>query len=130
MILVAGVSATSLYGQITGDIEVKALDRSGAPVTGAKVTARSQETGMERSAVTSGDGSVRLTLLNIGKYDVQVDAQGFASFKIPVDVNSGRVSDVKAAMEIAAAMQQVVVTDQAQPIDTTNAQLQTVYNCR
>jgi hypothetical protein len=127
-IFVAVASATGLYGQISGDIEVKALDRSGAAVVGAKVTARSQETGTERSATTSGDGSVRLALLNIGKYDVQVDAQGFASFKIPVDVNSGRVSDVRAMMAIASATQQVIVTDQAQPIDTTNAQLQTVFN--
>jgi hypothetical protein len=99
-IFVAGASVTGLYGQISGDIEVKALDRSGAAVVGAKVTARSHETGTERSATTSGDGSVRLTLLNIGKYEVQVDAQGFAVFKIPVDVNSGRVSDVRATMEI------------------------------
>src|SRR5689334_11944552 len=91
-ILLSGCFATTLYGQITGDIEVKALDRSGAAVSEAKVTARSQDTGVERSATTSSDGSVRLTLLNIGKYDVQVQAQGFTAFRIAVDVNAGRVS--------------------------------------
>jgi len=31
-------------------------------------------------------------------------------------------------MEIAATMQEVLMTDQGPPIDTTNAQLQTVFN--
>ena len=127
-ILVGGLFAVSLYGQITGDVEVKALDRSGAAVSGAKVTVRSQDTGAQRSATTSPDGSVRLTLLNTGKYDVQVEAQGFASFRIPVEVNSGRVSNVRAAMEIAATTQTLIVTDEAPPLDTTNAQLQTVFD--
>ena len=51
-LLLGGLFTANLYGQITGDVEVKALDRSGAAVSGAKVRVRNQDTGAERSAIT------------------------------------------------------------------------------
>src|SRR5712671_3331897 len=93
-------SVTGLYAQISGDIEIKAVDPSGAAISAARVTVRNLETGTTRTATTSGDGSVRITLLNVGKYEVKVEAPGFATLTMPVDVNSGRVSDLRAALEL------------------------------
>ncbi|MCU1263616.1 MAG: TonB-dependent Receptor Plug Domain protein [Bryobacterales bacterium] len=129
-IVLALISANGLLAQITGDIEVKVIDPSTASVSGAAVTARSLDTGSVRTVTTSADGSVRIPLLNVGKYEVEVNARGFAPFKTPVDVNSGRVSDVKATLEVQSTTQAVVVSEEAAAINTTNAQLQTVFSSR
>src|SRR6202035_3758816 len=79
-------SVTALFSQISGDIEIKAADQSGASIGNAKVTARAIDTGTVRTATTASDGSVRITLLNVGKYEVKVEAPGFAPYTIAVDV--------------------------------------------
>src|SRR6267154_1799000 len=77
-------SVTGLFAQISGDIEIKAVDPSGASIGNAKVTVRHLETGTTRTATTTGDGSVRIALLNIGKYEVKVEAPGFAPSTLQV----------------------------------------------
>ena len=123
-------SVTGLFAQISGDIEIKAVDPSGASIGNAKVTVRHLETGTTRTATTTGDGSVRITLLNIGKYEIRVEAPGFAPSTLQVDVNSGRVSDVRAALELQTTRQEVVVSEQAELLNTSNAQLQQVATTR
>src|SRR6266478_2004106 len=123
-------SVTGLFAQISGDIEIKAVDPSGASVGNAKVTVRNLETGTTRTGTTAGDGSVRITLLNVGKYEVKVEAPGFATLTMPVDVNSGRVSDLRAALELQSTRQEVVVSEQAELLNTSNAQLQQVATSR
>src|SRR6266478_525574 len=123
-------SVTGLFAQISGDIEIKAVDPSGASIGNAKVTVRHLETGTTRTATTTGDGSVRIALLNIGKYEVKVEAPGFAPLTQQIDVNSGRVSDVRAALELQTTRQEVVVSEQAELLNTSNAQLQQVATTR
>src|SRR5258708_30331800 len=93
-------SVTGLFAQISGDIEIKAVDPSGASIGNAKVTVRHLETGTTRTATTTGDGSVRIALLNIGKYAVKVQAPRFAPSTLQVDPNSGRVSACRAALAL------------------------------
>jgi len=130
MLVLLLASVTGLFAQISGDIEVKAVDPTGASIGNAKVTVRNLETGTMRSATTAGDGSVRVTLLNVGKYEVKVEAPGFASFTTPVDVNSGRVADLRAQLELQTTRQEVVVSEQAELLNTSNAQLQQVVTAR
>src|ERR1700736_985388 len=106
-------SVTGLFAQMSGDIEIKTMDPAGASVGNAKVTVRNLETGTTRSATTTGDGSVRITLLNVGKYEVKVEAPGFANLTQQVDVSSGRVSDLRASLELQTTRQEVVVSEQA-----------------
>jgi hypothetical protein len=123
-------SVTGVFAQISGDIEIKAVDPSGASVGNAKVTVRNLETGTTRTGTTAGDGSVRITLLNVGKYEVKVEAAGFAPLTQQVDVNSGRVSDLRASLELQSTRQEVVVSEQAEILNTSNAQLQNVATTR
>lgn len=116
--------------QITGDILVTALDKSGAVVPNAKATLRSVDTGAVRTLPTSPDGTARFTLLSIGRYEVTVEAGGFAPAKSAVTVNSGAVQEMKFSLDVAQARQEIVVTDSAVEINTVNAQLQTTAIAR
>jgi hypothetical protein len=124
------LAGSTLFAQISGDIELTTIDPSGAAIGGANVTVRHLDTGTTRTATTAADGSARITLLNVGRYEVKVDAKGFASFSVQVEVNSGRVSDVKAPLQVQSTRQEVLVSDQAEAINTSNAQLQSVFTTR
>jgi hypothetical protein len=124
------VYAGALLAQISGDIEIKTSDPSGAAIGGATVTVRHLETGTTRTATTSPDGSSRISLLNTGRYEVKVEAKGFTTYTAQVDVSSGRVSDVKASLEIQGTRQEIVVSERVDSINTTNAQLQSVVTSR
>jgi hypothetical protein len=117
--------STSLFAQITGDIFVTVTDRSGAVIPNATITLKNLETGAVRTATTAGDGSVRFTLLNTGRYEVQAEAGGFGGAKSQTNVSSGQVQELKFGLEVATTRQEVVVTDSAVQINTVNAQLAT-----
>src|SRR5277367_4109138 len=69
------VSAQTSKGTIAGIVR----DKTGAVVSGAKVTVTSQETSETRSAVADERGAYRIDALNSGHYTVNVQAGGFAT---------------------------------------------------
>ncbi len=69
----ATLSAQTFRGTILGTV----TDPSGAVVSGAKVTVRNTNTGLERTAQTSADGSYSIPELPIGTYAVTVNQAGF-----------------------------------------------------
>ena len=67
-----------LYGQsITGTIVGTITDSSGAPIPGANVQIKNQDTHSTRSLTTNGQGDYAATLLPPGNYAVSVQHQGF-----------------------------------------------------
>ena len=66
-------------GQATGSFSGNVLDKSGAGVAGAAVSATSQATGLARATKTDTSGHYLIPLLPVGGYTVRVDATGFQS---------------------------------------------------
>ncbi len=73
LLLTAAVSAQTFRGTILGTV----TDASGAVVSGAQVTVRNANTGLERITLTSADGSYSVPELPIGSYDVTVKQKAF-----------------------------------------------------
>jgi len=67
------IVAQSTFGTIIGTV----TDPSGAVVTGAKVEALNQATGVTRSALTDGSGEYKLLNVEPGKYTITVIAAQF-----------------------------------------------------
>src|SRR2546422_1042221 len=88
------LAATSLVAQtFRGTILGTVTDPSGAMVSGAKVTVRNVNTGLERSTQTSADGSYSVPELPIGTYTVTISQSGFqtsVTSSVPVDVAGER----------------------------------------
>ncbi len=63
------------YSALTGHIGVKVIDRLGAPVAGATVTARSSS-GATQSGDTSSDGCALLSFLNAGSWTITLNQPG------------------------------------------------------
>lgn len=124
MLIAIAVSAPLSFAQISGDIEVKVADATGAVIPDAKISIRSTETGTARSAIADSAGTARFTQLTIGNYEVKVDAAGFSQFATQAVVNSGGVTTVPVTMEVRVTQQEVIVSETATPLNTVNAQLQ------
>src|SRR5687767_6964303 len=125
VLTILSVGASGAYGQITGDIQVRVADPTGAVIPNAKVTIRNKDTGTDRTTVTSPDGVARITQLGIGTYEVRVEASGFATFSTDATVNSGAVTTIPANLEISTATQTVTVEEGASLLSTVSSQLQT-----
>ena len=113
------------FAQITGDLEVRASDSSGAAIAAAKVSLKHIETGQVRAGVTDAAGAIRFTLLNIGRYEVRVENPGFETVVTQAEVNSGAIREVRATLAVSSTRQEVVVEESPVAINTVTAQLQT-----
>ena len=93
------LSTALLVGQtFRGTILGSVTDPSGAFVAGATVKVRNVATGLERSTVTSGDGSYAVSELPIGTYSVSVTLTGFQTAvtnNVEVDVATERRVDAQ-----------------------------------
>jgi Carboxypeptidase regulatory-like domain len=112
----------------TGIIRGVVSDSSGAPVTGATVTLRNQETNISRVLRTSNRGIYVGTLLPLGNYEVSVRALGFEpALRRDLPVRVGRVLEqsfilARSATQLAA----VRVTDRATtPVDPSRSEAAT-----
>ena len=96
--LEAQTTNATLVGTVT--------DAQGAVVPGAKVTAKSSATGIERAVQTDASGDFRIYPLQPGAYDVTVSAAGFQA-----KVVSNVVLEVAANVKVDFALTVGVVTE-------------------
>ena len=75
LVVMASGTACAQNAQITGTLK----DSSGGVLPGATVTARNEETGLTRTAVTEAAGDYRLPALPPGRYTVTAELQGFTT---------------------------------------------------
>ena len=116
--------APSAFGQLTGDLQVNVSDATSAGVPNAAVTVRSLDTGATRTGTTGVVGEVSINQLAVGRYEVTVSHDGFATTMVQGAVVGGTSNTVSVTLNVAAAAQEVEVTGAAEIINTVNAQLQ------
>jgi Carboxypeptidase regulatory-like domain/TonB dependent receptor-like, beta-barrel len=120
----AQTAVTSLRGTVT--------DQSGAVVAGAHVSITNPETGATAERLTDSRGGYDFEQIKPGKYNVLVEAQGFASQKqvgLELLVNEPSTADFKLSIG-AAAVQTVEVVDTATALNTTDASVGTPFDTK
>ena len=113
-----------LSGQATGGMSGTIADASGAPVTGAKVTVTSQETGVSRQATTDNGGHYDIPLLGVAHYTVRAELNGFQTVEqrdVRLQVDEHRELDF--TLSPASVQQSVEVTATAVEVQTSNPTL-------
>lgn len=79
LLSVAAVRAQNVNGAISGEV----MDPSGAVVSGATVTARNLDTGVNTPTATDSAGVYHIGFLPPGHYQVTVEASGFSIATLP-----------------------------------------------
>ena len=103
-ILVVTVTATpaftqNLYGTLTGNV----TDAQGANIPGATVTIKDENTGLELSGVTDGEGTYTIRNITGGTYTLKASLQGFKEFvQTGIPITAGGIVRINGRLEIGA----------------------------
>src|SRR5687768_12121080 len=121
--------ALALAQTVTGTLQGTVSDAKGAVVPGAEVVIRNIETGQERTVQTNGEGTYVAPFLPLGRYTVTASSSGFskvAQENIEITLNQTRV--INFTLNPSSVTEAVVVTADAAPINTTNAEIKGSLN--
>src|SRR5215813_5566178 len=125
MVLTIAVSAQITTTGIRGIVR----DPNGAVVPNATVKVTDNSTGLEQSAVSSGEGVFLFPNLQFGSYKLTTSATGFKTQLIAsVIVESGKITDVRIDLEVGTASETVQVAASAEQLNTTTNEVGATIN--
>ena len=118
--LTCWVEAQSTFGSIVGVVK----DPSGLALPGAQLTLSGQDDQSKRTAASDADGAFQFMNLKAGRYEIGVQAAGFASFKLQsVQLEARQIRREEISLKVAAASEIIEVGDTAPMINTESATL-------
>jgi hypothetical protein len=122
---VAGAAFAQSSG---GNLSGRVVDETGGALPGVTVTATNDATGLNRTVVTSSDGTYRLQSLPPGTYTVVADLSGFATVTTKnVQVNVASDTERNVTLKQSAVKEQITVTAEA-PLVATSPSVGTVVS--
>ena len=123
VLLAASVgTAYAQNAQFTGTLK----DASGGVLPGVTVTAKNQDTGLIRTAVTDGVGRYRLPALPPGTYTVTAELAGFATeTRSDIGLVIDQTSAIDLILKPATLSEAVTVMGETQIVDTTASAVST-----
>ncbi|MGH9913798.1 MAG: carboxypeptidase-like regulatory domain-containing protein, partial [Pyrinomonadaceae bacterium] len=93
LLLILSISTQSQTSR--GTVSGTVLDVNGAVIPGANVVLTNQETGIERTTISNGDGFYRFDAVDPGTYTVKIGAPGFGdSTKTGIVVSANQIADI------------------------------------
>src|SRR5580704_7821408 len=122
--------AVSLMAQ-TGTTSVRGvvLDKSGAAVSGAKVSISNNGQALERVTETDGSGEYRFLALPPGNYTLTAEKEGFRRFEntsLDLPVNVPVTSNV--TLNVGTVAEKVEVAAETETVNTTDASLGNAFS--
>jgi hypothetical protein len=120
----SALSAQVVGGNLSGSV----TDVSGAVVPSASVHIHSEDTGTDRTLVTSHDGGFVAPAIAIGRYTVSVDAPGFALYrKTGIAVTVGQTVELSLVLAVSGS-DTVDVEDTPQAVNISTEQISGLVN--
>ncbi len=118
-----------MYSDVSARISGTVTDPSGALVPQASVAAVNTQTGARQEIRSDAQGYYSFPSLPVGRYDLEVQANGFKDYKengLVLDVNTALTINIP--LQLGQANQQVTVDAAAVQVETTNTQMGEVIN--
>src|SRR5438552_4211167 len=78
VLVLVGFATVFAQATASGSLSGTVLDKNQAAIKGASVTATNKATGQTRTATTNDSGEYKIDLLPASRYDVKINASGFA----------------------------------------------------
>lgn len=113
------IAAQTVSGTLRGTV----TDSNGSVVPNATILVRSTETGLERTATSSDEGLFNFSFLPIGNYTMEATRTDFGKVireNVTISLNETAVVNVRLEPAVSGS---VTVTDESEPINTTNQQI-------
>jgi hypothetical protein len=123
--------AGAAWGAVSGSIAGTVKDQSGSVVPNADVTARELGTGISHETHTNASGYYTLPVLPVGRYELEVQAAGFRSYKREdVVLDTDAVLTLDCSLAVGENSETVTVTDNALHVETVSTQTGEVISGR
>src|SRR5262249_6037716 len=124
------ISGTAVAQTETGQISGTVTDQTNAVIAGATIRAKSLETKAERETTTSAGGNYTITNLQPGVYEVRLEAPGFSTKVVKVQVTVGSRVSLDAALEVGQAetVVEVVGNEAGIQVNTSSQELSNVVS--
>ncbi len=118
-------------GETTSAISGGVTDATGATISGANVTATSNDDGQKRITRTDTAGRFDFPHLKPGTYKVEASAAGFAPAQNrAVEASLGRTETVNLVLKVQTVREEVIVSEGALMLNTQNANTATSLKAR
>jgi hypothetical protein len=115
-------STGSLVGTVSGPDGV---------IVGASVVVVDNQTGKERTLVTSDEGTFNLSQLEVGNYTVKVTAPGFKTYTATdLKIDVGKQYSLNVVLEVGAITEAVTISAGADLVHGTSAELSNTVSSR
>src|SRR5258706_3238287 len=116
---------------ISGDIIGTVLDKSGAAVPSATVTALKVDTGTKYTSTVNGAGEYRFGNLPPGVYDISATAPNFATTTVNgFNVDLNRTLTMNSTLEVRSGTATIEVIGSAPVLDTTTPTISTTFELK
>src|SRR5215469_9911117 len=125
-VLLTSIHPVAFSQTITGSLEGKISDKSGAVIPGANVTLTNTETGLSRTTVTNGLGDFEVINLPVGNYKVTAEAPSFRSQTANVQLTIDKTVTLHLFLEPTSVKEEVNVTAEPQMIEPTRTSTDSV----
>jgi hypothetical protein len=125
------LATVALHAQVVGGTLAGIVtDPTGAVVANAHVLVRNDDTGAQRSLLTSANGSFSAPAITVGNYTVTVEAPGFAPYKrTGLDITVGKTLELTLKLSIAGS-DTVSVTDTPPAVNLSTEQTSGLVDAR
>jgi Carboxypeptidase regulatory-like domain/TonB dependent receptor len=132
LIVATLLGSASTYAQTaTGEVSGTVTDQTGAAIPQASVTLSSENTSVNRTAVSNQDGRFIFTNVLTGSYSVRVQASGFKETEqTNVTVQVNQIVALNYALSIGSVAEKVEVAGAAPALQTQSSALGTVIDTR
>jgi hypothetical protein len=126
-LLASGVTTASAQ-VATATIQGEVTDETKGVLPGVTVTARNEQTGVSRFAVTDERGWYRITALQPGRYSLTAEVSGFSKVQqTAVTLTIGQEVTLPFQLRLVSVEETVTVTSQAPLIETSKTTLGTTF---
>jgi len=116
----------------TASVQGTVLDKSGAVVAAAQVSARNLATNQTSSAITSGSGYFSIPNLAVGDYEIKIGKESFKTFIVKsLELTVAQTQTVNAELEPGSVTEEVQVrADELPPVDLETSQVSNLVDAR
>jgi Carboxypeptidase regulatory-like domain len=126
-----GVTNTAWSQEVTGAIVGTVIDPSGAPITGATVTATDTQRGSTWTTQTNGTGAFNIPRIPIGTYSVNATSSGFdTAVYPPFTLVLNQTARLEFKMTVGRVSQSVEVVGSLPVLQTDDAAVSSVLDAR
>jgi hypothetical protein len=125
--VVGGGTANGALAGLNTGLQGVVKDPSGAPVSGAQVSVRNEETGQSQITRTDPTGRYSFSSIQAGNSAVFVHSPGFHRYEVSnVYLGVGRVNEIDASLNLGSASETVEVQAAPIAVNTDSASLATI----